>query len=236
MGAPGTARARARAALTSEILEVARRQLATAGPDQLSLRAVARELEMVPSGLYRYYASRDDLLTALIIEAYNAVGDQADQALATIPENDHRGRWRAVCTAVRTWAVAHPQEFALIYGSPVPGYRAPADTVAPSGRVYTLLLRIAGDSARAGQLAPPAREPSMPPTLMEDPETLMSTLGASDLTPADLLRAITAWTQLLGAISQELSGHLDEAFRDKGEFFEHAVDLMADVVGLALAS
>ncbi|MEZ0112171.1 AcrR family transcriptional regulator [Catenulispora sp. EB89] len=236
MGAPGTARARARAALTSEILEVARRQLATVGADQLSLRAVARELEMVPSGLYRYYASRDDLLTALIIEAYNAVGDQAERALSAIPEADHRGRWRAVCTSVREWAVAHPQEFALIYGSPVPGYRAPADTVAPSGRVYTLLLGIVGDSARAGRLTKPAREPSMPPTLVEDAVALMATLGASDLAPADLLRAITAWTQVLGAISQELFGHLDVAFRNNGEYFEHAVDLMADVVGLASPS
>jgi AcrR family transcriptional regulator len=232
MAAPGTARARARAELTREILEVARRQLATVGAGELSLRAVAREVEMVPSGLYRYFAGRDDLLTALIIESYDAVGDQAERALAGTSENDHRGRWRAVCHSVRGWAVTYPQEFALIYGSPVPGYQAPTDTVAPSGRVYMLLLGIVGEGFQAGQLTPPPTEPPLRTTLAEDATALLSTFDVSGLPPAVLLRAMTAWTQLLGAISQELFGHLDGAFRDNAEFFDYTVELMADVVGL----
>lgn len=181
MGAPGTARARARAELTREILAVARRQLATVGAGQLSLRAVARELEMVPSGLYRYFASRDDLLTALIIESYDAVGDRAERARAEAVENDHRGQWRAVCDSVRGWAVTYPQEFALIYGSPVPGYQAPADTVAPGGRVYLLLLDIVGASSHAGQLIPPRTEPPLRTTLAEDATALLSTFHVSGL-------------------------------------------------------
>ncbi|MET4781806.1 TetR/AcrR family transcriptional regulator [Glaciihabitans sp. UYNi722] len=233
MGAPGTARARARTALTREILDVARRQLATVGAAGLSLRAVAHELEMVPSGLYRYFASRDVLLTALIVEAYTAVGDQAESALAQTRDSNHRDRWCAVCTSVRDWAVAHPQEFALIYGSPVPDYRAPTDTVAPSARVYTLLLGILSDSARAGLLAPPSTQAPLPTTLAEDAAALLSALNFSDLTPEVLLRGITAWTQILGALSQELFGHLGGAFRTNADLFTHTVELTADLVGLA---
>lgn len=232
MGAPGTARARARAALTAEILDVARRQLVTDGADRLSLRAVARELEMVPSGLYRYFASRDDLLTALIVGAYDALGDHAERAVTGTPQDDPRGRWLAVCRSVRTWAVAHPHEFALVYGSPVPGYRAPADTVVPATRVYMLLLGVVGESARAGRLTQPHFEPPLRTALNEDAATLLATLDVPDLTATVLLRAMTAWTQVLGAISQELFGHLAGAFRSNAEFFDHTVELMADLVGL----
>src|ERR1700742_3611581 len=97
-----TARERARAELTREIKDEARRQLATAGAGGLSLRAVARELGMVSSALYRYFPSRDDLLTALIIEAYDALGDSTADAEAGVPREDVRGRWSACWHAVRT--------------------------------------------------------------------------------------------------------------------------------------
>src|SRR6185437_16774203 len=126
MKATQNARERARAQLTREIKEEARRQLAAGGAQQLSLRAVARELGMVSSALYRYFPSRDELLTALIIDAYDALAAAAEAASAEPP--DARGRWRAACGAVRNWARAHPHEYALIYGSPVPGYQAPQAT------------------------------------------------------------------------------------------------------------
>lgn len=232
MGAPQTARAQARVLLTREILGTARRQLVTDGADRLSLRAVARELEMAPSGLYRYFASRDELLTALIIGAYDALGDQAERALTESHDGDHRDRWRTICKSVRGWAMAHPHEYALVYGSPVPDYRAPADTIVPATRVYMLLLGVVGDSAHAGQLTQPPTGAPLPTTLTEDATNLLSTLNVPDLTPAVLLRAVTAWTQVLGAISQELFGHLEGAFRDNAEFFDHTVELMADLVGL----
>src|SRR5689334_9606890 len=110
MGAPGV-RARVRAELTREIAEVARQHLASDGAAALSLRAVARELGMASSAVYRYFPSRDDLLTALIVDAYNALGDAAEQADAERPRSDLLGRWQAACAAVRTWAIAHPHEY-----------------------------------------------------------------------------------------------------------------------------
>src|SRR5580693_9793844 len=92
--APRTARERARAELTREIKEGARRQLAATGADGISLRAVARELGMASSAVYRYFPSRDDLLTALIIDAYDALGAAVESADSGQPRSDLRGRWR----------------------------------------------------------------------------------------------------------------------------------------------
>src|ERR1700733_1188918 len=100
-GRARTVRERARTELTREIKEEARRQLADAGADGLSLRAVARELGMVSSALYRYYPSRDELLTALIIDAYDAIGEAAERAAAAPAAG--RGRWIAACHAIRDW-------------------------------------------------------------------------------------------------------------------------------------
>src|SRR5581483_3231935 len=114
MPAVRTARERARAELTREIKVAARRQLAAVGADGLSLRAVARELGMVSSALYRYFPSRDDLLTALIIDAYDSLGEAAEAADAESADAAPAQRWVAVCEAVRAWALAHPHEYALI--------------------------------------------------------------------------------------------------------------------------
>src|SRR5580698_8845728 len=148
-----TARERARAELTREIQEEAKRQLAATGADALSLRAVARELGMVSSALYRYYPSRDDLLTALIIDAYDALGDAAERAIAAGPSVPARERWIAACHAVRDWARANPHEYALVYGSPVPGYRAPEATIGPAARVPLAFVGVLADAVADGEVA-----------------------------------------------------------------------------------
>src|SRR4030088_3537470 len=105
VNASRTARERVRAELTREIADIARSQLATEGAGGLSLRAVAREMGMVSSAIYRYFPSRDDLLTALIIDGYNAIGEAAEQADAVWPAEDYTGRWLAVGRAIRDWAL-----------------------------------------------------------------------------------------------------------------------------------
>src|SRR5262245_66653849 len=114
---PRTARERARAEITAEIIDAGRRHLATEGAAGLSLRAIARELGMASSAVYRYVASRDDLLTRLIIDAYDSLGAAAEAGEAAVGRSDLTGRWAAVCVAVRSWALANPNEYALIYGS-----------------------------------------------------------------------------------------------------------------------
>src|SRR3984957_9071339 len=104
---PSTAglRARVRAELTQEIKDEARRQLAQEGASSLSLRAIARQLGMVSSGIYRYFKSRDQLLTALIVDAYEALGSAAEAADGRCERADYAGRWSACCHAVRDWAL-----------------------------------------------------------------------------------------------------------------------------------
>jgi AcrR family transcriptional regulator len=143
-------RARVRAEMIDEIKRTARQHLAASGAADLSLRAVARELGVVSSALYRYFGSRDELLTALIIDAYNDLGDAADGAEAAVERADLPGRYAAVCHAVRRWALDHPHEYALTFGTPVPGYEAPDDTLGPGSRVSRLLLRILLDGVGAG--------------------------------------------------------------------------------------
>ncbi|HEY4017812.1 MAG TPA: TetR/AcrR family transcriptional regulator [Pseudonocardiaceae bacterium] len=222
-----TARDRARAELTREIKDEARRQLAVG---ELSLRAVSRALGMVSSALYRYFPSRDDLLTALIVDAYNSLGDAvsaADPGQDTAP----RTRWRVVCGRVREWAQANRHEYALIYGSPIPGYQAPQTTVLPGTRVPLLLVGIVADGWRTGEMTEPADVPALPPELAEE----LGLLGASievDLPPLVLARLLTAWMQLFGMVSFELFGQLVGAVDPTGYFFDYTVDQMADFVGL----
>jgi AcrR family transcriptional regulator len=226
VGAVETARARARAELTREIKQEARRQLAAEGASALSLRAVARELGMVSSALYRYFPSREDLLTALIIDAYDAVGTAAEEADRVADPADIRARWGSVCRAVRAWALANPHEYALVYGSPVPGYRAPQDTIAHANRVTEVLIGLLRAAGEAGTLVPDTLLPSM----AADADRLSNTV-LQGIPPAGIVRGLMAWTQLFGLISFELFGHLVGSVADYDVLFDESVSKMAEFVG-----
>jgi AcrR family transcriptional regulator len=223
-----TARMRARAEVSAEILAEARRQLAVAGASSLSLRAVTRELGMSSSAAYRYFPSRDDLLTALIVEAYDSLGEAAERAA------DRGGapfeRWQTVCRAIRGWAIDNPHEYALIYGSPVPGYRAPELTIGPASRVTLALAGLVSDAQRAGTLAPVAGPPLTPAMVVEAERVRW--LAMEDVPPDTIARALVAWTQLFGQISFEIFGQLAGIVENSEIVFEHAIAVMGDVVGL----
>lgn len=221
-------RARVRAEMIDEIKAVARRHLATDGAD-LSLRAVARDMGMVSSAIYRYFPSRDDLLTALIIEAYHALGDAVETADAAADRADLRGRWHAACRAARAWALAHPAEYALLYGSPVPGYAAPVDTVLPAQRPPLTLIGILRDGVADGRLTPP--DDDLPAPVRADLAEIAA--GLFPGLPAPLLaRGMAGWTQLFGLISFDLFGRLDPVLPHRDAYFDHQTALMADLIGL----
>ena len=162
-GSSGTApgvRARVREQLTRQIVDTARRHLVTEGAAGLSLRAVARELGMASSAVYRYVANRDELLTLLIVDAYDALGEAVERAEAKVPREDIEDRYLATCHAARRWALKSPHEFALIYGSPVPGYAAPETTVGPASRVGRVLIGVLYDAVVTGAVHPDVRRPA----------------------------------------------------------------------------
>jgi AcrR family transcriptional regulator len=251
-----TARERIRAEITREITDIAREHLAAGGAAGLSLRAVARDLGMVSSAIYRYFPSRDELLTALIIDGYNAIGQAVETAEAACRRDDYRDRWLAAAWAARTWALDHPHEYALIYGSPVPGYQAPADTIGPASRAAAVFGRLVSDAQAAGALSPPASPPPASPSPATGPSaTGPSAAGASATgapAPAILgqdaerlrdtvmpgvpddaaLGALTAWAALFGLISFELFGQFTNVITDTDAYFEHAAGTLAALIGL----
>jgi AcrR family transcriptional regulator len=220
-----TARERARTEITQEILDAARGYLATDGAPALSLRAIARDLGMASSALYRYFDSRDALLTRLIIDAYDSLGAAAEASESVVDRADLTGRFTAICQAVRAWALAHPNEYALIYGSPVPGYVAPTDTVAPASRVTTLLMRILIDATTAGRI------PASDTQAREDATAAALAPIRSYLPPGVpvplIQRGLMTWTGLFGVVSFELYGQLHQVIgeppADRDAFFAECV-------------
>lgn len=218
-----TARQRARSEITAEILTAARARLADAGPGELSLRAVARDVGMVSSAVYRYFPSRNDLLTALLIEAYDELGVAAEQADdAVTNRDDHERRWMQTCRAARTWAIAHPHDYALLYGSPVAGYAAPQDTVTPATRVIVRLATIV--IAAASTDNPVSSEHSFPfgPAVQGAVDAIAELGGpAADQVPAETVgRTLMAWSTIFGTISFELWGHLVGSISDHDAYFD----------------
>ena len=210
--------------MVRSILASARAQLGTVGPAQLSVRAVARAIGMVSSAVYRYFPSRNELLTELLVICYDELGAEVEAAeAAVIDRGDLVRRWLAMAYAFHGWARAHPHDFALLYGSPVPDYAAPERTVAPATRVTRLLaaiLREAGGGAPREHLA--------------EPEVHASLAGLRDFVGGDLpdellLDGMGSWSGLVGAVSLELFGQLTGAVEDYDTYFAALARRLAPV-------
>ncbi|THV32198.1 TetR/AcrR family transcriptional regulator [Glycomyces paridis] len=228
MNAPRTARERARIELTREILQAARRQLGEVGAVGLSLRSVARELGMASSAIYRYFASRDELLTALLVESYTEIGDAAEGA--DDPAARPAERWLAVWRGVREWSLANRHEYALLFGTPVPGYAAPHLTTQIAGRMPLTLARITADAKRAGLLDPPPAPVCDPSAIT--PEMLVLLEGMA-FSVDETARLILAWNRLVGVIGYELHGHLENVTADDAAFFDYTARTAAAFNGIA---
>ncbi len=228
-----SARDRARSEVTAEILSTAREHLALYGAAGLSLRAVARDLGMVSSAVYRYFENRDVLLTALIVEAYNSLGEAVEGSVARSERKPPSERWVKAAETIRTWALSHPQEYALLYGSPVPGYSAPQDTIVPGTRVSLALVGIVTDAHRAGVLnaSKSASDPDLSKPVRADMGQLSRTIGI-EILASELFRALLAWTQLFGLLSFELFGQTKGLVVDHAAFFHDAATAMAARIGL----
>ncbi|HEY0189008.1 MAG TPA: TetR/AcrR family transcriptional regulator [Cellulomonas sp.] len=254
------ARARARRETVQAITDAARTQLGEVGAPALSVRAVTRELGMAASSVYRYFPNRDALLTALILDAYRGVAAAAVGAESLLDRADLLGRWIAVHRGVRGWALEHPHEYALIYGSPVPGYAAPEDTVGPAAEVALLLAAIAveawtaPDRGAEGRSADRSAEAlssetrpdqtSLGSDLLADlrglldqvlsavPEGRRSDLAT--LRPDRVLAVLDAWTELFGSISFELFGHYRHVIDARGEHLDAVALRTAEAAGVVV--
>lgn len=253
-----TARALARQTVTADILAAARTRLTGEGPAALSLRAVARDVGMVSSAVYRYFPSRDDLLTALLITDYDELGAAVEAAGAAAGPAPG-ARWVAMCRAIRDWSIAHPGDFALLFGSPVPGYAAPRETVVPATRTTLALVRVVADAVgsgapgapgvsgapgasgssvpstpgAAGRPGSPTAPPAAPGVAGPAVADGVATLRSFGITLPDevLVRTLMAWTTVFGTISFELFGHFVGSVSDPAAYFDQVIVRLADDLG-----
>ncbi|MFB8245266.1 TetR/AcrR family transcriptional regulator [Streptomyces sp. NPDC055952] len=203
-----TPRERYRAQVRAEIKQRAWEQIATAGASALSLNAIAKQMGMSGPALYRYFGGRDELITALVRDAYRSLADTIGAAAA-----DGGADVTALAHALRAWALADPQRYFLVYGTPIPGYHAPDDITAIASEIMAHLLDACAE--------PPA----------DGPETGFAAHLAAHrdwaadhpAPPAVLHRALTFWTRLHGALSLELAGHFTGMGFDPARLYEAEV-------------
>lgn len=208
--------------VTTRILLLGRAHLAEHGAAALSLRAISRELGMVSSAVYRYVANRDDLLTLLVVDAYTEVADAVDAAIAGSGPRPWSARVLSAANALRDWAVREPARYALIYGSPVPGYAAPPErTVEPGTRVIRAVLGLVSEGVAAGAISGGPSPVPLDARLRADLDAVARELGL-DLDPDVLARAVMLWSAMIGAVSLEVFGQYGaDTFTDPGRLFEH---------------
>jgi AcrR family transcriptional regulator len=188
---------------------------------------------VVSSAVYRYVASRDELLTLLLVDAYNELGDAVDEAVDPLTDVDFAGRFKALGRAVRDWALREPARYGLLFGSPVPGYQAPAgQTTTPGTRVIYRLVGILDAAYRAGGLTAAASAGVVPSALAADFKAIRAELGLA--VQDDLMaKGILVWTSLFGAVSFEVFGQYGaDTFSARDELFEHHLAVLADMAGL----
>lgn len=215
-----------------DIVRIGRQHLATDGAAALSLRAIARDLGLVSSAVYRYVDSRDELLTLLVIDGYDELGDAVDAALESVATTNHADRLRAIGRAVRTWALAEPATYALLFGSPVPGYRAPAErTTVPGTRVIRRLVQVWEDAWVAGAVSHDGGAVS-PRRLSRDLARVRRDQGIT--APDELIaRGVLMWAALFGCISFEIFGQYGaDTFTQPQDLFEHHLKVLVETVGL----
>lgn len=225
-------RAERREDVERRIVDIGRRHLVERGAAGLSLRAVTRELGMVSSAVYRYVANRDELLTLLVVDAYTDLADAVDAAVDAVADRPWDERVVAAGGAFRAWAADDPSRYALLYGSPVPGYEAPAErTMEPGTRVPFALARLVAEGIAAGEVTETGLPPVTDERLAADLARLAGELGL----PAGsgvAAWALLLWSTLVGATSLEVFGQYGrDAFVDPGSLVVHQLRLALALAG-----
>jgi len=208
------------------VLRLAREQLRVGGPTALSVRAVARDLGMVSSAIYRYVRDRDDLLTRLIIDGYERLGEALETADASVRRrSDLHARWAAVTMALRQWAFDEPSEWALLFGTPVPDYAAPQDTIGPATRYTAVMVTLLVELSATGRRV----DVVVPPSIRGEPRRLGGAFGPAP-DEATLAAGLHAWAAVMGAVNLELFGHLHKVVEEPGALLRTVAQHHAEVL------
>ena len=222
-------RRESRERIEAQIIELGRRHLVEHGAAGLSLRAIARDLGMVSSAVYRYVASRDELLTLLLVDAYSDLADTVDRAREEVPDDAWSDDVVAIAHAARGWATTHPASWALLYGSPVPGYHAPAErTVGPGTRVVSALFDAVAAGIETGDIM--LTNSLAPQPMSSDFERLRQEFGFPGDDPV-VAKCFAIWAGVVGAISLEVFGQYGvDMLTDPQAVFDTQVRLLVGVL------
>ncbi|MFI6344782.1 TetR/AcrR family transcriptional regulator [Streptomyces sp. NPDC050560] len=212
-----TPRARYRAQVRAEVKQHAWEQIGAAGASALSLNSIARRMGMSGPALYRYFASRDELITELVTDAYQSLADAFHAAAAS------GAGLAGLARTLREWATADPQRYLLIYGTPIPGYHAPAEATAITAGIMATLL----DACAPLPLPPADGEAPLAAHL----GTHREWTRGHPAPPAALQRALTFWTRLHGVLSLEVAGHFAGMGFDPAVLFESEVAALTGAAG-----
>jgi AcrR family transcriptional regulator len=203
------------------IRDTAWRQIAESGAAALSLRAIARALGITAPAIYNYYPDRDALVTALIIDAYASFGEAQLAARDSAPAGDLPARLRATGRAYRDWALAHPQRYQLIFGTPIPGYQAPLEQVLPvAARSLGAIVSVV-DALRAADRLKAQGFPAV--TSEYQPAFEMWRKFGGDFHILSLSVALLIWARVHGLVSLEIAGNMPPFGPQGSDLYEYEI-------------
>lgn len=203
------------------IKETARAQMRKHGTAGLTLRGIARDLGVTAPAIYNYFPRMDDLITALIVDAFNALADCMIDASSTTGTSISE-RIFALTLAYRDWALQHPIDFQLIYGNPIPGYEAPGEITIPlANRPFQRLFELFGEAWQRGEAHLPAGDP-VPPSILAHIETWRPGM-ATQLPPEAVAAIVAGWGRMHGLVMLELTGHSPPVVGDTDAFYRHEI-------------
>lgn len=215
-----------------EIKDTARQLMAEKGTAGLSIRAIAREMGMTAPALYHYFASLNDLITALILDAFNQLADTLESAAVNPVLSSVAERLTAVANANRQWALAHPIDFQLIYGNPIPNYEQPTDkTYPPARRSFQVTAGLFVEAMENGEINLPVRYRELPAVIEESLQQL-TLVDGHDLPPPALYLAATAWAKIHGHVMLELFDLIQPVIADVDAFFAYETRNFLQQTGL----
>lgn len=222
-------RERLRLETTREITSIALRQMAADGPGAISLRGIAREMGMTARAIYSYFPTRDDLITALVSDVGSSLARALEASLDDLPTADPTARLLAWGKAFRSWAMAEPQGFRLIYGDPIPGYQTPTDgpSAGASRRICGGLNRLVAAAYREAATTPvvEADWSAFPPTYLTKIQS-----DVPELSPAAAAAAVRIWGRMHGLVSLEIYGHLQSVATDPAALYDAELRDIIDAI------
>lgn len=229
-----TRRDRLRDLTIAEIKAVARRQMAESGTAGISLSAIAREMEMSAPALYRYFAGRDDLVTALIVDAFNDLASTIQAAELAVEAGSSALKVATACLAYREWAITHPVDFQLIYGNPIPGYVAPAEITVPlARRPFDGLVRHFLAAYHSGELVVPAQYTLIPANISAHLAVWLPEAGYNLPEPL-LCLLMSTWARMHGMAMLEIFEHMGPVVGDCAAFYRYELGAFLLQLGLAV--